>query len=391
MKTIYLDNAATTKVRTSVLDIMNSSEQELFYNSAAGYAGSLNVKKAIDNASEIIKTRLTKSGKGQLVLTSGATEANNIVILGKITSKRNHLVVFAGEHSSVYAPSVYLKNSGFDVDYVPLTNSGVVNIQALEKLIRPETALVVFGLVNSDIGVIQDAQEVVRVIRKQNPKTHIHCDAVQGFCMFDFDVERIGLDSVAVSAHKVYGPKGVGALWLRQGATLHPIMYGGSQQDYRPGTENNAAVIGFCEAVRAFDTPDSFQYITKLREHLVKNLPTGCKVNSFPQSISHYNIGQLFESRTSPINQQSPYITNISLPRGILGGTVMNALSQRGIFVGIGSACASKSAKNRTLLAMGMSETKTKEVLRISLGQYNTIEEISIFLKELQKIIVELG
>ena len=385
MRTIYLDNAATTKVRQSVLDVMNEVENALYFNSAAVYTGSLNVKKAIENSKDIIKNRLTKSGRGEVIFTSGATEGNNIVILGKILNKRNHLVVFAGEHSSVYAPSVYLKNAGFEVDYVTLKNSGEVNLESLEKLIRPNTALVVFGLVNSDIGIIQNAQEIIRIIRQKNSKTHIHCDAVQGFCMFDFDVENMGLDSAVVSAHKVYGPKGIGALWLRSGAKLQPIMFGGSQQDYRPGTESNATIIGFGNAIESFDTEKSFTYITTLRDHLVSNLPYGCSLNSMKESITSQNLSH------STTACQSPYITNILLPSGILGGTVMNALSARGIYVGIGSACASKTAKNRTLLAMGLSEQKTQQVLRVSLGQYNTIEEIDIFLFELRNILNELG
>ncbi|MCL2851021.1 MAG: aminotransferase class V-fold PLP-dependent enzyme [Firmicutes bacterium] len=381
---IYLDNAATTRIRPNVLDAINNAEQEFYYNSAAVYNGSLVARHAIEQATMVIKSRLAKSGLGQLIFTSGATEGNNMVILGKITSVRNHLVVLAGEHSSVYAPSVYLKNADFDVDYVPLKSNGEADINALARLIRPTTALVVFGLVNSDIGIIQNASEIVRTIRQINPITHIHCDAVQGFCTFDFDVQDLGIDSVVVSAHKIYGPKGIGALWLRQGTTIKPIMYGGSQQDFRPGTENNPSIIGFASAVASFNTQDSFNHITTLRNHLVNNLPNGCTLNSFLNSIPQPQLGNF------PQTAQSPYITNIVLPNGILGNTVMNALSQRNIFVGIGSACASKSAKNRTLLAMGISEAKSKSVLRISLGQYNTLDEINIFLVELQSILNDL-
>lgn len=366
---IYFDNAATTKICDKVVAEMLNAESNLYFNSAALYAQSLNVKRAIDNANNVIKNRLAR-GNGDLIFTSGATEGNNMVILGKITNQRNHLLVLAGEHSSTYAPSVYLKNNGFDVDYVPLMASGEVDLDALRRLVKPNTALFVFCKVNSDTGTLQNTAEIVRVIRGVNPRTHIHCDAVQAFCKFDFDVASLGLDSAVVSAHKIYGPKGVGALWLRKGVTLKQIMFGGAQQDYRPGTENNAAIIGFAAAVETFDTERYYEYIKQLHERLVKGLPSGCKVNG---------------------NNQNPYITNVGLPNGILGQAVLNALSAKGICVGLGSACASNASKNRTLLAMGIPEARTKQVLRVSFGIYNTAAEVDAFLCELKEILERHG
>jgi len=366
----YFDNAATTKPSDVVLGEMALAERELYFNSAALYKQSLNVKREIANANEIIKKRLTKSGEGELVFTSGATESNNMVILGKVTNQRQHMLVAAGEHSSVYAPSVNLQNNGFDVEYVPLLPCGEIDLHALRGLIRSNTALFVFGMVNSDTGTVQNASEIVRIIRNENPRTHIHCDAVQGFCKFNFDVEKLGLDSASVSAHKVYGPKGVGALWIRKGVTLKPIMFGGAQQEYRPGTENNAAIIGFAAAVEIFDTAKYFDHIKSLHARLIKGLPfLGTTING---------------------SNLNPYITNVGLPHNMLGQTVLNALSAKGICVGLGSACASTSSKNRTLLAMGLPEAKTKQVLRISFGIYNTLAEVDVFLKNLEEVLENL-
>ena len=369
MKEIYLDNAATTKPRKEVMDIMRQAEEQFFYNTAALHSGGMRVHAQISKSAEIIKKRLSKGNKGEVIFTAGATESNNIVIFGKITNVRNHLVVLAGEHSSVYAPATYLKHAGFDVDFVPLKTDGSADLDALCRLITPRTALFVFGLVNSDTGVIQDAQAITRLVKKINPSVHVHCDAVQAFCKMDFDVAELGLDSVSISAHKIYGPKGVGALWLRNGSKLRPIMYGGSQQDFRPGTENNPGIIGFARAVELFDTHAHGRKISALKHYIVDNLPHGCRV------IGH---------------NTSPYILNFMLPN-IFGQTVMNALSSRGIYVGLGSACNSTASKNRTLLAMGIPEKQSRNVLRISLGIYNTIEEMEVFITELKRILHELN
>lgn len=371
MSIIYFDNAATTKVCDIASAEIDRAGRDIYFNSAALYNESLNVKREIDRASSIIKNRLTKSGVGELVFTSGATEGNNMVIFGKVTNQRHQLVVAAGEHSSVYGPSVYLKNNGCEVDYVPLLASGEIDADALKSRILPSTALFVFGMVNSDTGSLQNAADIVRIVRAANPRTHIHCDAVQAFCKFDFDVAKIGLDSAIVSAHKIYGPKGIGALWLRKGINLKPMMLGGAQQILRPGTENNAGILGFAAAVQNFDTFKNYDHVAKLHARLVAALPElNCHING---------------------SNKNPYITNIQLPKNILGQHVLNSLSARGICVGLGSACASTSAKNRTLLAMGVPEARTKQVLRISFGQYNTLDEVDIFLRELRESLANLN
>jgi len=226
MEIIYLDNAATTRPSEQVLKEITRAETELFYNSAALYGVSLRVKNEIAHSVDIIRKKLTRNNCGEIIFTSGATEANNMVILGKVTNKRHHLVVLSGEHSSVYAPSMYLKNQGFEVDFIPLDSNGSADIDALKRLIRPSTVLVVFGMVNSDTGCMQEVEDIVCAIRSMSKAVHIHCDAVQAFAKFDFDVDALGLDSCAISSHKINGPKGIGALWLRSGVKLNPIMFG---------------------------------------------------------------------------------------------------------------------------------------------------------------------
>jgi len=372
MNVIYLDNAATTELCEAAKKKMSDAERDLYFNSAAQYSQSLTVKKAIDDAAKTIKGRIDKGGVGRLIFTSGATEANNMIILGLITNPRKHLVVVSGEHSSVHAPSVYLKSQGFQVDYVPLLPSGGIDIDAVKTLIKFDTALFVFGMVNSEVGTLQNSAELARAVKSVNPQTHIHCDAVQAFAKFDFDAGELGLDSCVISAHKIHGPKGIGALWLKNSSqknvTLKPLMYGGEQQLYRPGTQNNAAIVGFAAAVSDFNTQFNYNKVKALHVRLVKNLPEGCYINGL---------------------NQNPYITNIGLG-GVLGSTVMNALSSVGICVGLGSACAASSEKNRTLIAMGIPEQKTKQVLRISFSAYNTENDVDNFLKELGQILAKI-
>lgn len=368
MRYIYFDNAATTRQSDEVTAEIDRCATQNFYNSAALYGPSLEVKNQIERARDVIRHRLTKTGEGELVFTSGATESNNMVIFGKINSIRQHILLLEGEHASAYQPVKNLKDSGYCVDMIPLLKNGRADLDALACLLDSETALVVFGFVNSDTGTIQDAKSIVRTVRSIAPRAHIHCDATQAFCKIPFDVTALGIDSMSVSAHKIHGPKGIGALWLRKGVNLHPIMIGGGQQPLRPGTENNPAIMGFAKAAELFDTNASFMRVSELHEHLVRNLPAGCAVNGI---------------------NNNPYITNIGLPN-ILGQTVMNALSEIGILVGLGSACSSRAQSNRTLLAMGLPEQKTKQVLRISFCASNTIEEVDIFLNKLKQLLIDL-
>jgi cysteine desulfurase len=362
---IYFDNAATTKINAEVLRTMTAAEERYFYNSSALYRGAAAAAEMIADAKKIIKRKLGGEN-GDLHFMSGATEANNTVIFGKIKNPRHRLVVVRGEHSSVHSPAVHLEQAGFPVSYAPLLPAGEIDINAAADLITKDTALFVFGLVNSDIGTLQNAAETVKRIRAKNPKTHIHCDAVQGFCKYDFNVEKLGFDSVTVSAHKIYGPKGIGALWIRRGVPLPPLIYGG-RQCLRAGTESPALILGFARAVEIFDTAANFAHITKLHKRLTDGLPHGVTVNGV---------------------NNNPYITSISLP-DIYGETVLNALNEKNIFVGLGSACASGSGENRTLQAMGRNQRQQKQVLRISFGVSNTVGEVDIFLTELKQILTQ--
>jgi cysteine desulfurase len=259
---------------------------------------------------------------------------------------------------------MHLERQGFTVWYAPLLKTGEIDIENTIKLVNDKTALLVFGLVNSDIGTLRDAKALVTAVKSKNKFAHVHCDAVQTFCKFDFNAENIGLDTVTVSAHKIGGPKGIGALWIKKGVSLCPLMYGGAH-GMRPGTENNAAIAGFVAAVTALDIKSNLEKVTVLHRRLINGLPFGCSVNGI---------------------NNNPYITNILLPN-IYGETVLNALNAKNVFVGLGSACAINSAVNRTLRAVGLTPKQQKQVLRISFWINNTVDDVDIFLTELKDII----
>ncbi len=347
---IYLDNAATTKINPIAWQAMKDTEQNNYFNANTLYLGGIHVAQAIDQARHSLMQKLHATS-GQIIFTNTATQANHLIMDHCIRRPEHALVITAGDHNSVYLYAKERADHGYTVTTAPLKRDGTIDIPALEQLITDQTKLFIFSLVNSDIGTYQDAAAIVRAVRACNPKTHIHADAAQAFCKFDFDVTQLGVDSVTICGHKIHGPKGVAALWVRSGINIEPPH----------GTLNNAAIIGLATAAQNFNCPQ----VNELHRYLVEHLPEGCRVNGI---------------------NNNPYITNILLPN-VFGETVLNALSSQEIYVGLGSACASHAKGNRTLDAMKLSPKEQKQVLRVSLGMNNTLDEIKTFLNALTTVL----
>lgn len=350
---IYLDNAATTRVNPVVLEAMQTTEQNNFFNANTLYQGGLKAASTINQARITLKHKL-HGDSGQIIFTNTATQANHLIMDHCLRRPEHQLVITAGDHNSVYLYAKERNDRGYPVATVPLQKDGTIDIPAIDNLVNDKTTLLIFSLVNSDIGTYQNAAAIVKAVRARNPRTHIHADAAQAFCKFDFDVTQLGLDSVTICGHKIHGPKGVGALWVRDGINIEPPH----------GTLNNAAIIGLATAAENFNCPK----VEELHRYLVEHLPAGCRVNGI---------------------NNNPFITNILLPN-IFGETVLNALSAQDIYVGLGSACASHAKGNRTLDAMKLTPKEQKQVLRISLGMDNTIEDIKTFLNALQAILLAI-
>ncbi|MDR0384325.1 MAG: aminotransferase class V-fold PLP-dependent enzyme [Christensenellaceae bacterium] len=332
---IYLDNAATTKIAQTVFQKIKETEETLYLNANANY--SVKIQNEIESAAKIILRKLDGS-KGHLIFTSGATESNKLIIEHFFDKQGsgNRLAIIGDEHASIYEVA-----KGLGYTTVPDKN----------------TRLFCFGLINSDTGTMIDAKEIIKKVRQAAPQCHIHCDATQAFCKYDFSVNELDFDSCTVSAHKINGPKGVGALWTKK------------NNIFRLGTPNNGGIIGFASAVENFDTKKNLEKINKLHDYLIENLPEGCNVNG---------------------NNNNPYITNISLPN-IMGETMLNALASKQIYVGTGSACSSNANGNRSLALLGLSKKQQKQVIRISFGKDNTMDEVKEFLQILTDKITQLS
>lgn len=347
---IYFDNAATTKIQPAVWQAMQDIEQNVFFNANTLYTGGIRAAQAVADARTVLMEKLHATD-GQLLFTSTATQANHLIMDHCLRRPTQHLVITAGDHNSVYLAAKDRENRGYPVATVPLQRDGRMDLTSISQLVTEHTALFIFSLVNSDIGTYQDAAAVVQAVRRANPRTHIHADASQAFCKFDFNVSALGFDSVTICGHKIHGPKGVGALWVRAGINLEAPH----------GTLNHAAIVGLATAAKNFHCPQ----VATLHQYLVEHLPDGCRVNGI---------------------NNNPYITNILLP-DVFGETVMNALSTQDIYVGLGSACASHAKGNRTLAAMKLSPKVQKQVLRLSFGMDNTLDEVKTFLTALQTVL----
>lgn len=344
---IYLDNAATTKIHPTVWQAMQTTEANNFFNANTLYKGGVQSAQLVDQARTTLMQKLHATN-GQLIFTTTATQANHLIMDYCIRRPQQHLIITAGDHNSIYLYAKDFSNRGYTVATAPLQRNGLIDLDALAQLITAQTSLFMFSLVNSDIGTLQNAAALVATVRARNPKTHIHADASQAFAKFDFDVSQLDLDSVTICGHKIHGPKGVGGLWVRNGINM--------EQPH--GTLNHAAIVGLATAAQNFACPN----VTTLHEYLINHLPDGCQVNGI---------------------NNNPYITNLLLPN-VFGETVMNALSTQDIYVGLGSACASHAKGNRTLDAMKLTPQQQKQVLRVSLGMDNTLDDIKTFLTALQ-------
>lgn len=374
MKQVYLDNNATTKVDKRVIKKMNEVLEQGWGNpSSLHYRGQL-AKKVLEESREIIASFLKVEPK-EIIFTSGGTESNNLAIFGAVKAyekKGKHLLTSKIEHRSVLKVFHYLEHHGYEVDYIPVDSQGRVELGYVEKKIRDDTALVSVMFANNEIGTIQPVREIVEIAKKKG--AIIHCDAVQALGKVPFDLQELGVDLASFSAHKIYAPKGIGALFVRRGTKLVPLSYGGHQErGRRPGTENIPCIAGFAEAIRLIKEEGKFweEKMRELRDYL--------------------EIELLSNFRNLKINGASamriPNTSNILFP-GMDAELILMNLDMKGIAVSTGSACQAGSTEpSYVIKALGIDERLARGALRISLGKDNTKEEINYFVRSLKKVI----
>lgn len=364
---IYLDNAATTSMDKSLIEIYQRLSCVEFCNPSAGYSSAIKNSQLLNEARNIILNKLGLS-VGDIIFTSGATEANNLAIRGSVREGKSEYIFSSGEHPSVYNVAKSLELSGKIVKYIPLQQNGQIDYDELEKLVTKDTRLVSVMFVNNETGAVNDIQRISRIVKNKNPRVLLHVDMVQGFCKIGINFSAIDVDFLSISGHKFHGPKGVGALYVKNKAALKSIVYGGGQEfGLRSGTENLPAIYAMSKEIEKIDISQNFNNVLKLRKAFLDNIN---------QDI------------VAVISTYSPYIVSMSFP-GVNGETLMRALENE-VIVGTGSACSTKKVGNRVLQNMGFSTDYIKSCVRVSFNPYQSEEEVVLAAKIMMKKYLEI-
>lgn len=370
---MFFDNASTTKIDDEIIRNLEKFNNEYYYNPGALYRGGMDTKKLLENMrAEIMECMGVDSGK--LVFTGSATEANNMALMGILKKNTRKILVSMGEHPSVYNTALEIKNRGYDVQFVNLNKYGKVDMDDFRNKMTEDVDVVSIMHVSNETGAINDIAQLVAIAKDVNAKVVFHCDGVQAFGKIDVNVENLGVDMYTISAHKIHGCKGVGALYIKNGINIKPIIFGGGQEEnLRSGTENILGIFTLCQAskIACKNVNDNLKYIANLKEY-------------FLQKLSQTNIQYSLHSHS----ENSPYIVSFSL-HNCRAETILNMLSDKDIFVGNGSACSSKNKRNRVLENMGVKPSDVEGNLRISFSKYNTLEEIDVLVENLQNCVNE--
>lgn len=376
---VYLDNSATTACFEEAAQLMHRILCEDYGNPSSLHHKGVEAEAYLRYANETF-AKILKVNEKEIFFTSGGTESDNIALVGAAMANHRagrHLITTRIEHPAVLQPMSYLEGQGFEVTYLSVDRQGKISLEELEQAIRPDTILVSIMHTNNEIGSIQPVAEAGELIRKKNPKTLFHVDAVQGFGKARIYPGKMHIDMLSASGHKIHGPKGIGLLYMREGAKVSPIMYGGGQQrGLRSGTENLPGIAGFAKAAELVyqDLEQDVDRMYALREKLtdgVKNIDdvicNGC-----------------------PGREGAPHVVSVSF-RGVRSEVLLHALEERGIYVSAGSACsAHKPQPSATLRAIGVEKNLLGSTIRFSLSGFTTDEEIAYTCQNLEEIVPKL-
>lgn len=372
----YLDNSATTRVCKEAADAAYRMMRENYGNPSSLHKAGIQAETAVEEARRIIADSISVQPK-TIFFTSGGTEANNTAIFGAaqaLKRRGNRVIVSAVEHSSVYESAKRLAEQGYDVQFAPVTAQGTVDVEAFKALLTDKTILVSIMTVNNETGAIQPIERIAKLVHKSCPEALFHSDAVQAYGKIPLRPKKWGVDLMSVSAHKIHGAKGCGALYIRDGARIIPLLYGGEQQKkLRPGTESAPLISAFGAAATAVGFPDLSHHTDHIREL------NRCALEKL-QAIEGVTVN-------SPADAL-PYIINISVA-GIRSETMLHHLEESGVYVSSSSACA-KGKRSYVLEAMGLTDDRIDSSLRVSFSRYNTKEDIDALIEGLQSGIATL-
>lgn len=361
----YFDNSATTKVLDCVKDAVVDAMCVNYGNAAAKHRKGVEAENLIREAKKAIADTLKVQEK-EILFTSGGTESNNTALIGTALANcraGKHLITTGVEHPSIYNTMSFLEEMGFEVTYLPVDHLGHISLEDLENSIREDTILVSVMYVNNEVGAVEPIEAISQCIKKKNPKTLFHVDAIQAYGKYKIRPKKQGIDLLSVSGHKIHAPKGVGFLYIRDGVKIRPILFGGGQQKgMRSGTENVPGCVGLGVAAReAYKDFDArIEKLYTLRERLIAGLKPlgGVTINGS-------------EDRTN-----APQIVSASF-EGVRSEVLLHALEDKGVYVSSGSACSSNHPGiSGTLKGIGVKKELLDSTIRFSLGDLNTEEEV---------------
>lgn len=360
---IYLDNSATTMAYPECGELVMSVMTKEYGNPSSLHRKGIEAEKIVKNAARQIADTIKVSEK-EIYFLSGGTEGDNLAILGTAAAKRGkHIISSSVEHPAVLQTLECLEKNNYAVSYIPVDSNGKIQLNQFERMIKSDTILVTCMLVNNEIGTIQPIKEMSDILKRKCPQALLHVDAVQGYGKLPFTASSLGADMITLSSHKIHGPKGMGAIYIKAGTNIKPILYGGGQQgNIRPGTENVPGIAGFGLAAEI-----SHRNITEKSE----------KMRTLRNRLKQGILNSLDDVKiNTPEEGAAPHILNVSF-KGAKSEVILHTLESYGIYVSSGSACSShKKAPSYVLTAIGLDRDWIDGSIRFSLSEFTTEAEI---------------
>lgn len=355
---IYLDNAATTKVQKDILPIIEKYYFEQYYNPSALYQNAIDVANDIKAARNNI-AKLLNVDANTLHFTSSGTESDNQALFCAKKRKGSRIIISAVEHAAVYNSAMQLKQQGYDIAICEVNTDGSVNVESFKRLLNENTSMVSIMHVSNETGAINDIEKLVNITKSYDKNILFHSDGVQAFGKIPVNLKLLGVDYYTISGHKLGAPKGIAALYVKRGAHIVPLLYGGGQESgLRASTENVSGIILFEKASALYINQN--EYLLKLSEKIFSDIR---KILSDIPDIVFITS-----------DKSAPHIITLALPY-VRGEVMMHSLEKYGIIIGIGSACSSKKGTGRLQSGTGLSEKHRDGVIRLSIGLDNNIDD----------------
>ena len=373
---IYFDNAATTRMCDEALEVFIKYSKELYYNVSAPYTPAAKIEKKIFDAQKAMLSGLNAL-KGKLFFTSGGTESDNLALLGTARrSRKKHIITSNVEHPAVLNACKELETLGYEVTYLPVNENGFIDPDALAQAIYAETFLVSIMHVNNETGAVQDIKELARITKECDKNIIFHSDGVQAYGHVPVDLSDLGVDMYSLSSHKIHGPKGMGALYVRDEKKLSPISFGGGQQDgYRPGTVDSPGVLSFAKAFElAAYTKERDEKLYRIKKYIEDGIKASIRDVLCISGYDNY----------------SNHVLNVAF-KGVNAETLLHTCQYDGLLLSTGSACSSKkNIVSHTLKQMKVHDDYIGGAIRMSFSGYNTMNEAQKAVEIIKKSVERL-